>query len=320
MGLLKKLFGGEGRDEGQGELRHAQSVEFDNCTELIAAVGEASYQPALRDICGSKRWERVRFDCTAALVTEPSNPHDANAVAVYADCRGKHLHVGYLSRGDALDYQGAVWKAADMGYTIICQAHIAGREQGSETPNLGIFLDLPTPEGAAAELSALAGEPIAQQTPTPEATAALAAADPAEGRLMNDDRVDWSRFDDCRRVSVVGYDFHQPGLRAVTGGQMRPDLRYECRARLVREPDNEHDVNAVKVMVGDQKIGYVKAGSAKRMQKRLQAMAEAGTAEDYTCLIRIRDASGTLQAHLQVPYSSELLKGYKNPKTQQRSG
>ena len=73
-------------------------------------------------------------------------------------------------------------------------------------------------------------------------------------------------------------------------------------------------------MVGDHKIGYVKAGSAKRMQKRLRAMEETGTAEDYTCLIRIRDAGRTLQAHLQVPYSSELLKGYKKPKTRQRSG
>jgi len=49
MGLLKKLFGSEGRDEGQGELRHAQLVEFDNCTELIAAVGEASYQPRMSE-------------------------------------------------------------------------------------------------------------------------------------------------------------------------------------------------------------------------------------------------------------------------------
>lgn len=318
MGLLKKLFGGS-QEERQGEIRHAQSIEFENCTELIAAVGEASYQPALRDICGSTRWERVRFSCTAALVAEPSNPYDVNAVAVFADCRGTHRHVGYLSRGDALDYQGVVRKAADMGYMIVCQAHIAGREQGSETPNLGIFLDLPTPEGAIAELTGLAVETIAPAAPTSEARA-VPATKPAEGRLLNEDRVDWSRFDDCRRVPVVGYDFHQPGLRAVTGDQMRPDLRYECRARLVREPDNEHDVNAVKVMVGDQKIGYVKAGSAKRMQKRLRAITEAGTVEDYTCLIRIRDASGTLQAHLQVPYSSELLKGYKNPKTQQRSG
>lgn len=317
MGLLKKLFGG-GPEEQRGEVRNVQSIEFDNCTELVAAVGEATYQSALREICGSKRWERVRFDCTAALVAEPSNAHDANAVAVYADCRGTHLRVGYLSRGDALDYQGAVWKAADMGYTIVCQAHIAGREQGSETPNLGIFLDLPTPDGAVAELSALTGESIASAASTaPESRAAAAASEPAEGQLISDDQVDWSRFDDCRRVSVVGYDFHQPGLRAVTGGQMRSDLRFECRARLVREPENEHDANAVKVMVGDQKIGYVKAGSAKRMQKRLRAIAEAGTVEDYTCLIRIRDAGGTLQAHLQVPYSSELLKGSKSPKVRQ---
>jgi hypothetical protein len=319
MGLLRKLFG-RNREEMQGGIRHAQTIEFESCTELVAAVGEASYQPALREICGSERWERVRFDCRAALLAEPSNPHDANAVAVYVDCRGTHLHVGYLSRGDALDYQGAIRKAADLGYVIACQAHIAGREQGSETPNLGIFLDLPTPEGAVSELSALARESITPPAPTPEASTTPAAATPAPGQLVSDDLVDWSRFDDCRRVSVVGYDFHQPGLRAVTAGEMRPDLRYECRARLVREPDNEHDASAVMVMVGDQKIGYVKAGSAKRMQKRLQAMAETGTVEDYTCLIRMRDASGTLQAHLQVPYSSELLKGYKNPKTRQQSG
>jgi hypothetical protein len=155
MGLLGRLLGKEQRPT-DGNVLQVQSLEFDDCSELVAAVGEASYQPALRSICGSTRWERVRFECKAALVAEPSNPYDSNAVAVYADCRGTYLHVGYLSRGDALDYQGAVWTAADMGYRIGCAAHIAGREQGSETPNLGIFLDLPTPASCAKQLD----EPI----------------------------------------------------------------------------------------------------------------------------------------------------------------
>jgi hypothetical protein len=142
----------------------------------------------------------------------------------------------------------------------------------------------------------------------------------ASGRMVYIDRVDWSRFDDCRRVSVVGYDFHQGALRSVATGRLRADVRFECRAHLVREPENEHDPNAVKVMVGTEKIGYVKAGSAKRMQKRLKALVEDEVEEDYTCLIRNRDGSGTLQAHLQVPYSSALLKGYKNPKRGSGSG
>jgi hypothetical protein len=45
--------------------------------------------------------ERVRW-FQAALVPEPNNPHDRNAVAVYADGVGL---IGYLSRDDAIEYQ-----------------------------------------------------------------------------------------------------------------------------------------------------------------------------------------------------------------------
>jgi hypothetical protein len=46
----------------------AAFFEGDECTELVAAVGESNYQEALSHICGSSRWEDVRFDCIAALV------------------------------------------------------------------------------------------------------------------------------------------------------------------------------------------------------------------------------------------------------------
>jgi hypothetical protein len=88
----------------------------------------------------------------AALIAEPENAYDPNAVAVYADCRGDYLHVGYLSRGDALDYGDVVKRATKLGYAIGCQAHIAGREPGSETPNVGIFLDLPVPDACLKQL------------------------------------------------------------------------------------------------------------------------------------------------------------------------
>jgi hypothetical protein len=124
--------------------------------------------------------------------------------------------------------------------------------------------------------------------------------------------MDWAEFDDCRRVPVVGYDFHQPGLLTAGGRQLtRLTDRYEGHATLVLEPGNPHDPLAVKVMLNGQKIGYLKTSTAKRLHKRVVAMT--GEPEDYACLIRYKEP-GKLQAHLQIPYDSRLLEGYKNPK------
>ena len=134
MGFLDQF-----RDRPTGGPVQAEAILFhdDDCTEIVAAVGEASYQSALIAICGSKRWERVAFDCIAALVPEPNNPHDPNAIAVQVEGR----LVGYLSRADARAYRRLVDDAKPQ--LIACRARIAGREEGSETPNLGIFLRLP---------------------------------------------------------------------------------------------------------------------------------------------------------------------------------
>ena len=63
MGWLRRLLDPSGQDTSsppQGRIE-AESILFDDCDQLIAVVGEASYQPALINICGSDRWERVRF-------------------------------------------------------------------------------------------------------------------------------------------------------------------------------------------------------------------------------------------------------------------
>jgi len=61
-------------------------------------VGEASHQPNLLALTGGQKQEfGVKFDVQATLQPEPSNPHDANAVAVII----KKKTVGYLSKSDA---------------------------------------------------------------------------------------------------------------------------------------------------------------------------------------------------------------------------
>jgi len=55
-------------------------------------VGESQYQEALFSIAGGYSRDSQRIPCSAALVREPSNPHDTNAIRVEID--GKL--VGYL--------------------------------------------------------------------------------------------------------------------------------------------------------------------------------------------------------------------------------
>ena len=93
-------------------------------------AGESHYQDALHEIAGGQD----RLETTAALVPEPTNPHDENAVRVEID--GKL--VGYLPRQAAIDYGPLVKKPTERGRTAVCEAMIAGR--GGV---LGVFLKLP---------------------------------------------------------------------------------------------------------------------------------------------------------------------------------
>ena len=110
--------------------------------ELVAVVGESHYQDALRAITGSDGRGVVRHECEAALVPEPDNPHDPNAVMVRIDGR----LVGYLSRADAVAYAPLVAGIAARGRTAVAEAMVAGRGEESGTSNLGVFLRMPAPE------------------------------------------------------------------------------------------------------------------------------------------------------------------------------
>jgi len=96
-------------------------------------AGESHYQDALHAIAGDGDGE-VRFEATAALVPEPSNPHDPNAVRVEIDGR----LVGYLPRAAAVAYGPVVRAPMERGRTAVCDAMVAGREG-----MLGVFLRLP---------------------------------------------------------------------------------------------------------------------------------------------------------------------------------
>ncbi len=69
----------------------------------LAVVGESHYQPALRAVVGTRDVQGFEkaMTTTAALIAEPDNKYDRNAVRVDIDGRP----VGHLAREDAVRYQ-----------------------------------------------------------------------------------------------------------------------------------------------------------------------------------------------------------------------
>lgn len=116
--------------------------------DLVSVVGTSHYQPALAEISGRRGDEEIRFETRATLVPEPDNPHDANAIAVHVANR----LVGYLSRDENPRWQEVVKMLADHGHLAATEAMIAGRAPGGGTSNLGVFLRLPTPTEARAQV------------------------------------------------------------------------------------------------------------------------------------------------------------------------
>lgn len=86
-----------------------------------AIVGEASFQPSLLALTGGQKEEfGVKQDVQATLQPEPSNPHDANAVAVII----KKKTVGYLSKSDAPVFAAFLKQfGAD---SALCEGRIVG--------------------------------------------------------------------------------------------------------------------------------------------------------------------------------------------------
>ena len=108
--------------------------------ELVRVVGTSHYQDVLLELAPRQGDEEVRVNSIATFVREPENPHDPNAVAIHIDGR----LVGYLSRDE-----NRRWLEVVGDEEIGAEAMIAGR---AGTQGLGVFLRLPTPTEARAQV------------------------------------------------------------------------------------------------------------------------------------------------------------------------
>jgi hypothetical protein len=161
MGILSRLF----QQRPPSRTETAMSV---HASELVEVVGESYRQEQLRqvaklatspavfveDLAGralkrahadpSSRWFR------AALIREPDNRKDPDAIAVYADGVGR---IGYLSRGDAIAYQPIFDALRQHGCDVAsCPAFLLGGE--IDKPSYGVMLCLSSPKKIVEDLAA----------------------------------------------------------------------------------------------------------------------------------------------------------------------
>lgn len=143
------LFGLRRKKASSGARSSIELSLVELCGDgYCAVVGESHYQDALRGtsrICTVGPDGRSTF--TAALVPEPANPYDSNAIAVYSP-EGK---LGHFSRETALDYRGLFAEVICLGYHGgACEAHLVGGT--FDKPSFGVVLHLADPESCLAEL------------------------------------------------------------------------------------------------------------------------------------------------------------------------
>jgi hypothetical protein len=121
MGLLHRI-------RGASQPRALPIVDVSG-TVRTPVVGESHYQPALRAIAGPPRRGGVQVPVRARLIAEPSNPYDANAIAIHVE----GAKVGYLSRDDAIAFKPLIAVSSAHGRTPDCEAIIFGGDATRST-------------------------------------------------------------------------------------------------------------------------------------------------------------------------------------------
>ena len=136
MGLLDRLRGGRGSSMPVRAGTSAVSVYLLGGQDDLEVVGELAYQAVLWRLCGGTLGDRVRCDIVAVLVPEPTNPYDANAIAVQIDSQV----VGYLSRATAQEYLPGLkhLMSARGGYIALSGVIVGGGYYDDGPGRLGV--------------------------------------------------------------------------------------------------------------------------------------------------------------------------------------
>ena len=105
MGLLNWLFGASTPTPGRyGKDRHKPTGIWVPTTIMVSVAGIRFRRPQAASFANAvRRAERSGARYGVRLAPEPSNPHDANAIAVYGAIDDRSWHAGYGVTMTSLD-------------------------------------------------------------------------------------------------------------------------------------------------------------------------------------------------------------------------
>jgi hypothetical protein len=145
MGFLKHLFGSNSEDK-QITAIDAGSLGGTGRRRKIEVVGEYYHETELIKIAGRKTRQSANIETTAALVPDPKNRHDGNAVEVRIDGR----LVAYLSREQAVGYHRLMTEAGHPSRALAnVEARIFGGRIGEDGYEAAYGVALYLPESLA---------------------------------------------------------------------------------------------------------------------------------------------------------------------------
>jgi hypothetical protein len=140
VGFLRTLFG---QKESPVEVE-TELVVPERADAVLEVVGEQSYQDTILQIAGGRDQNGPKNPRHhAALIPEPTNKYDRNAICVRIDGQ----RVGYLSREDAIRYGPVTRWIGQRGLVIGCEAFLKGgwyRGRG-DVGSVGVSLHLGSP-------------------------------------------------------------------------------------------------------------------------------------------------------------------------------
>lgn len=127
----------------------------------------------------------------------------------------------------------------------------------------------------------LFGRPTAAARPPQSERPLRSSVEPPPGPLPQKGHVQWRAG--SFPTQVVGESHYQKAIMAQCGGHTREGVEHECIATVRPDPSNAFDPNAVEVLIGGRRVGFLSREEAPRMKEALSALGLSSA----TCDARI---------------------------------
>ncbi|MGW8483134.1 HIRAN domain-containing protein [Microbacterium sp. NPDC055903] len=219
-----------------------------------------------------KRDEEIELtDLVAALVPEPSNPHDSNAIMVQINGQ----HVGYLEKEDAVRYRPVISRVWDAGFVAATRARVwVSARTVYDSKKLRYVARVTLALNEPHLLLPLNDPPLEDHSTLPWGSALQVTGEERHQGVLS------------RYMSSLGDGVVLGTLRVIQGGTARAPK------------------DIVEVCIDDERIGQLTPGSSQHFVPTIRHLQAEG--RSTAAWVRIKGNAIAAQATLQATKAHEL--------------